>query len=55
MDGGQVGVLKEGDEVCLGGLLESHDGGGLEAEVGLRGIGLDRGGSREDSAPTLKS
>lgn len=35
VDGGQVGVLEEGDEVSLGGLLESHDGGGLEAQVGL--------------------
>jgi hypothetical protein len=35
VDGGKVGVLEEGDEVSLGGLLESHDGGGLEAEVGL--------------------
>ena len=35
VDGGQVGVLEEGDEVGLGSLLESHDGGGLESEVGL--------------------
>lgn len=35
MDGAQVGVLKEGDEVGLNGLLESTDGRGLEAEVGL--------------------
>ena len=35
VDGAQVGVLKETDEVSLGGLLQSHDGGGLEAEVGL--------------------
>lgn len=26
MDGAQVGVLKEGDEVSLNGLLESTDG-----------------------------
>ena len=37
MDGSQVSVLEEGDEVGLGGFLEGHDGGGLEAEVGLRG------------------
>ena len=27
VDSGKVGVLKEGDEVCLGRLLESHNGG----------------------------
>jgi hypothetical protein len=35
VDGAQVGVLKERDEVGLNGLLESTDGRGLEAEVGL--------------------
>ena len=35
MDSSQVGVLEEGDEVGLGSLLEGHDGGGLEAEIGL--------------------
>ena len=35
MDGAQVGVLEQGDEVSLDGLLESTDGGGLEAEVRL--------------------
>lgn len=35
VDGAQVGVLKEGDEVGLDGLLKSTDGGALEAEVGL--------------------
>lgn len=35
MDSAQVGVLKEGDEVGLDGLLKSTDGGGLEAEVRL--------------------
>jgi hypothetical protein len=35
VDGGEVRVLEEGDEVRLGGLLERHDGGRLEAEVGL--------------------
>jgi hypothetical protein len=35
MDGAQVGVLKEGDEVSLDGLLKSTDGGGLEAEIRL--------------------
>lgn len=35
VDGAQVGVLKEGDEVRLDGLLKSTDGGRLEAQVGL--------------------
>jgi len=33
MDGSQVGVLKERNEVSLGGFLQSHYGGGLEAEI----------------------
>lgn len=39
VDGAQVGVLKEGDEVRLDGLLESTDGGRLEAQVGLEVLG----------------
>ena len=35
VDGTQVGVLKERDEVSLNGLLESTDGRGLEAEIRL--------------------
>ena len=35
VDGSQVGVLEEGDEVSLGGLLESHHSRRLEAEIGL--------------------
>jgi histone H4 len=35
MNGAEVGVLEEADEVRLGGLLEGEDGGGLEAEVRL--------------------
>jgi hypothetical protein len=35
VDGGEVRVLEEGDEVRLGGLLERHDSGRLEAEVRL--------------------
>jgi hypothetical protein len=35
VDGAKVGVLEEGDEVGLNGLLERTDGGALEAEVGL--------------------
>jgi hypothetical protein len=39
VDGGEVGVLEEGDEVGLGSLLEGHDGRRLEAEVGLEVLG----------------
>src|SRR4051812_14380009 len=39
MDGGQVGVLKEGDQVRLGSFLEGADGGRLEAKVGLEILG----------------
>ena len=39
MDGAQVGVLEQGDEVGLDGLLEGTDGGRLEAEVGLEVLG----------------
>lgn len=35
MNGAQVGILKEGDEVGLNGLLESADGRRLEAEIRL--------------------
>jgi len=35
VDGAQVGILEEGHEVGLDGLLESTDGGRLEAEIGL--------------------
>lgn len=39
MNGAQVGVLEERDEVGLDGLLESADGGALEAQVGLEVLG----------------
>ena len=39
VDGAQVGVLEEADEVGLGGLLEGQEGGGLEAQVGLEVLG----------------
>ncbi len=39
VDGAQVGVLEEADEVSLRGLLEGHDGGALEAQVGLEVLG----------------
>jgi hypothetical protein len=35
VDGAQVGVLEQGDEVRLDGLLQSADGRALESEVGL--------------------
>ena len=35
VDGAQVGILEETDEVSLGRFLESHDGRALEAEVSL--------------------
>ena len=39
VDGAEVGVLEEPDEVGLGCLLESHDGGTLESKVGLEVLG----------------
>lgn len=39
VDGAQVGVLKEGDEVGLDRLLQRTDGRRLEAEVGLEVLG----------------
>ena len=39
MDGAQVGVFEERDEVGLDGLLEGADGGRLEAQVGLEVLG----------------
>ena len=39
MDGAQVGVLEEADQVGLGGLLKGQDSGALEAEVGLEVLG----------------
>ena len=39
MDGAQVGVLEETNEVGLGSLLEGHDCGRLESEIGLEVLG----------------
>ena len=39
VDGAQVGVLEQTDQVGLAGLLESHDGGALEPQVGLEVLG----------------
>lgn len=35
VNGGQIGVLKEGDEVSLGCFLESHHSRRLETKIGL--------------------
>ena len=35
VDGAQVGVLEETDQVSLAGLLQGHDGRALETQVGL--------------------
>ena len=39
MDGAQVGVLKETNQVSLRGLLKGHDSRGLETEVSLEVLG----------------
>lgn len=39
MNGAQVGVLEQGDEVRLDRLLKRADGGGLESKVGLEVLG----------------
>ena len=39
VDGAQVGVLKQTDQVGLTGLLQSHDGRALEAEISLEVLG----------------
>lgn len=54
VDGAQVGVLEEGDEVRLDRLLQGTDGGRLEAEVGLEVLGdltdLSGGGDGQQGA-----
>ncbi len=39
VDGRQVGVLEQADQVCLGSLLQRQHGAGLEAQVGLEVLG----------------
>ena len=39
MDGAQVGVFKQPDQIGLAGFLESHHGGTLKAELGLEVLG----------------
>ena len=54
MDGAQVGILKEGDEVRLDGLLQGTDGGRLEAEVGLEVLGDLTDLRRESMVSTVR-
>ena len=39
MDGAQVGIFKETDEVSFRGFLESHDGGRLQSEISFEILG----------------
>jgi hypothetical protein len=39
VNGAEVGVLEQGDQVRLDGLLESADGRRLEAKIGLEVLG----------------
>ena len=39
VDGAEVGVLEETNEVGLSCLLDGHDGGALEAKIGLEVLG----------------
>ena len=39
MDGAQVGVLEQANQVSLGGLLKRHDRSALEAKIGLEVLG----------------
>merc|ERR1712131_522034 len=39
VDGAQVGVLKQADEVSLRSLLQGHDSAGLESQVSLEVLG----------------
>ena len=39
VDGAQVGVLEQADEVGLAGLLQGHHGGALEAQFSLEVLG----------------
>uniref|UniRef100_A0A8C1DFJ3 Core Histone H2A/H2B/H3 domain-containing protein n=1 Tax=Cyprinus carpio carpio TaxID=630221 RepID=A0A8C1DFJ3_CYPCA len=38
VDGAQVGVLEQTDQISLAGLLQGHDGGALEAQAYLVGL-----------------
>lgn len=39
VDGAQIGILKQANQISLGSLLESHNCGALEAEIGLEILG----------------
>ena len=39
VDGAQVGIFKESDQVSFAGLLEGHDGRALEAEISFEVLG----------------
>lgn len=39
VDGAQVGVLEQADQIGLAGLLQGHDGRALEAQIGLEVLG----------------
>ena len=56
MDGSQVGILEQRDEVSLSGLLKGHDGGGLEAQIRLGSRGLNHGawGNNTDRETNLE-
>jgi hypothetical protein len=54
VDGGKISVFEQGDQVCLGGLLKSHYGGRLEAEVSLEVDGLERNGKRAACVTNLE-
>ena len=39
MDGAQIGVLEQSNQISLTGFLESSHGGGLESQIGLKILG----------------
>ena len=39
VDGAQVGVLEQSNQVSLASLLQGHDGRALESEIGLEVLG----------------
>merc|ERR1739848_569199 len=61
VDGAEVGVLEETDEVGFRGFLEGEDGAGLESEVLVEGVGdlsnesLERKLSKEEIGGLLIS
>jgi len=51
MDGTQVGVLKQANQVSLSGLLKCHNSSALEAKVGLEILGDFADETLEGSLP----